>query len=238
MADLQKIVDDLSKLTVSEAADLAKRLEDKWRKERPTRSLSDEELKSAREDLEGGCAPQDFFSKVGVLAKKTTPKEWINEPRLHFLRDAMILAEFASHLDGARCVRLATEADTFPDGFVESAAGTLNVEVTEVDKKERRRGDEYKAGVAAGESVDDWEERAKKIPAELERVLLKKVGKRYSPKPTLVVYLNLGFGVPEERILSIVEDAKRRHERRNCDIHVLFYVSPTVIDQGQLFGVT
>src|SRR5471030_3152758 len=30
MADLQKIVDDLSKLTVLEAADLAKLLEEKW----------------------------------------------------------------------------------------------------------------------------------------------------------------------------------------------------------------
>src|SRR5215831_6386978 len=30
MADLQKIVDDLSKLTVMEAADLAKMLEEKW----------------------------------------------------------------------------------------------------------------------------------------------------------------------------------------------------------------
>jgi hypothetical protein len=222
MADLQKIVDDLSKLTVREAADLAKRLEEKWRKEHPTPSLSDEELKSARADLEAGCAPQDFFNKVGVLAKKTTPKEWFNEPRLHFLRDAMILAEFAKQLDGARFVRLATEADAFPDGFVETAAGTLNVEVTEVDKEERRRGDEYEAGVAAGESVDDWEERAKKIPGELERVLLKKVGKRYSPKPTLVVYLNLGFGVPEEKILSIIEDAKRRHAASFEGIYVLW----------------
>ena len=30
MADLQKLVDDLSKLTVLEAADLAKMLEEKW----------------------------------------------------------------------------------------------------------------------------------------------------------------------------------------------------------------
>ena len=48
MADLQKIVDDLSKLTVLEAADLAKMLEEKWQKSIPTSSLSDEELKSAR----------------------------------------------------------------------------------------------------------------------------------------------------------------------------------------------
>ena len=48
MADLQKIVDDLSKLMVLEAADLAKMLEEKWQKSIPTSSLSDEELKSAR----------------------------------------------------------------------------------------------------------------------------------------------------------------------------------------------
>jgi len=66
-------------------------------------------------------------------------------------------------------------------------------------------------GAASPESVDDWEERLKHIPAELERVLLKKVNKKYSPKPTLVVYLNLRFGVPEEKILSILEDAKRKH---------------------------
>jgi hypothetical protein len=222
MADLQKIVDDLSKLTVLEAADLAKRLEQKWEKERPTSSLSDEELKRARAELEAGCAPNDFFEKVGVLAKKSTPKEWFNEPRLQFLRDAMILAEFARQLDGAIRVRLTADADTFPDGFVETSAGTLNIEVTEVDKVERRRGDEYKLGVARPESIDDWEERAKNIPAELERVLLKKVNKNYSPKPTLVVYLNLGFGVPEDKILSIIEDAKRRHAGSFEGIYVLW----------------
>jgi hypothetical protein len=98
------------------------------------------------------------------------------------LRDAMILAEFARQLDGARRVRLATEADTFPDGFVEIAAGTLNVEVTEVDKEKRRRGDEYKAGVAAGESDDDWEERAKKIPGELERCASRPIGLSSVPR--------------------------------------------------------
>ncbi len=44
MADLQKIVDELSKLTVLEAADLAKILEDKWQKGIPASGLSDEDL--------------------------------------------------------------------------------------------------------------------------------------------------------------------------------------------------
>jgi large subunit ribosomal protein L7/L12 len=39
MADLQKIVDNLSKLTVLEAAELAKMLEEKWR--RPTSGTKD-----------------------------------------------------------------------------------------------------------------------------------------------------------------------------------------------------
>jgi hypothetical protein len=222
MADLQKIVDDLSKLTVFEAADLAKRLEEKWKKGTRTLTISDEELKRARTDLEAGCSPKIFFEKVGVLAKRATPVEWFNEPRWHFLRDAMTIAEFARQLEGTHNVRLVNEADAFPDGFVETSEGALNVEVTEVDKEERRRGDEYKRGTARPESVDDWEERLKSIPAELERVILKKVNKKYNPKPTLVVYLNLGFGVPEEKMLPIIEDAKRKHADSFEGIYVLW----------------
>jgi hypothetical protein len=81
---------------------------------------------------------------------------------------------------------LAPEDERFPDGFVATAESTLSVEVTEVDREGRRRGDEYKSGVPARESVHDWEQRAKAIPAELDRVILKKVNKHYRPPPTLV----------------------------------------------------
>jgi hypothetical protein len=223
MADLQKIVDDLSKLTVIEAAELANLLEEKWGKEIPAPGLSDEELKRARADLEVWCTPKAFFDKVGVLAKKTTPKEWFNMPRLRFLRDAMILGEFARQLEGARGVRLATEAERFPDGFVETSIGTLNIEVTEVDREERRRGDEYKAGVATIETPEEWEEQAKAIPVELDRVVQKKVDKHYNPAPTLVVYLNLnGHGARRVEIEKIIEDAKRKHASSFQGIHVLW----------------
>jgi len=223
MADLQKIVDDLSKLTVLRAADLAKMLEEKWGKERPTSGLSDEELRSARADLEAWCSPEEFFEKVGVLKKKTTTEELFNAPRLGFLLEAMILAEFAKQLDGARRVRLVAEADRFPDGFVETSDGTLSIEVTEVDRETRRRGDEYKAGIAPGGTVDDREEQAKAIPAELERVIVKKVNKHYSPAPTLVVYLNLNEnGTRRDEIHKIIEDAKRKHASSFQGIHVLW----------------
>ncbi len=139
MADLQKIVDELSKLTVLEAADLAKILEDKWQKGIPASGLSDEDLKSARANLEVWCSPQEFIQKIEVLAKKITSETLFNSPKLRFLLDAMILGEFARQLDDARRVRLTAAADRFPDGFVETVKGTLNIEVTEVTG---RHGDE------------------------------------------------------------------------------------------------
>jgi hypothetical protein len=223
VADLQKIVDDLSKLTVVEAADLSRMLEKKWGKELPTPSLSAEELKSARANLEVWRAPIQFFDEVAVLAKRTTSEELFNAPRLKFLLDAMILGEFGRQLEGTRRVRLATEADRFPDGFVETLDGILSIEVTEVDRETRRRGDEYKAGNRLGETVDDWGEQANAIPSELERVILKKVNKHYSPAPTLVVYLNLnGHGARKDEIESIIEDAKLKHGSSFQDIYVLW----------------
>jgi hypothetical protein len=142
---------------------------------------------------------------------------------LKFLLDAMIVGELAKHLDGARRVRLSTEAERFPDGFIETADGTLNIEATEVDRETRRRGEEYKTGITRGETAEGWEEQAKAIPTELERVINKKVEKNYNPKPTLVVYLNLnGHGARKDEIESIIENAKRKHAPSFQGIHVLW----------------
>ena len=151
------------------------------------------------EDLEqaSGLSPTEYESKRKKIRRRI---------------DAMILGEFASQLEGAVRVRLAAEADRFPDGFVETSNGTLSIEVTEVDRETRRRGDEYKAGVEPSDTVDDWEEQAKAIPAELERVILKKINKHYDPAPTLVVYLNLnGHGARKDEIENIIKEAKRKH---------------------------
>ena len=51
MADLQKIVDDLSTLTVLEAADLAKMLEEKW-------GVSAAAAVAVRGPGGGGCRPR------------------------------------------------------------------------------------------------------------------------------------------------------------------------------------
>ena len=185
--------------------------------------ISDEEIRKARADLAAWHAPQEFFTKVESISNKVTSKELFNSPKLGFLLDAMILAEYAVKLPGARSVRLATESERFPDGFVDTPDGTLNVEVTEADREGRRRGDEYKSGIVSRDSVVDWQEKAKAIPVELERVIKSKVNKNYDPKPTLVVYLNLDeYGTHQSEITKIIEDTKKRHASSFKDIHVLW----------------
>jgi hypothetical protein len=185
--------------------------------------LSPNNLKTARASLEVWCSPQTFFKKIEELAKTITTEELFNAPQLGFVLDAMILAQFAIKLEGAQKVRLATGGEKYPDGFVETPTGNLGIEVTEVDREARRRGDEYKSGAAPRDSADDSEEKAKVISTELERVIQKKVNKHYRPKPTLVVYLNLvDSGTPESEMLTIIEDAKHRHASSFKGIYVLW----------------
>jgi hypothetical protein len=119
--------------------------------------------------LEVWCSPQTFFKKMEDLAKTITTEELFNAPQLGFVLETMILAEFAIKLEGAQKVRLATGGEKYPDGFVETPTGNLGIEVTEVDREARRRGDEYKSGAAPRDSADDSEEKAKVISTELER---------------------------------------------------------------------
>jgi hypothetical protein len=134
-------------------------------------SLSDDELRIEREKLEIWCTPQEFHNTVDALAAKFSLEDRFNSPRLAFLRDAILLAEFALKLAGAKSVRLATMFDQFPDGFVTTQDNkTLKVEVTEADHEDRRRGDEYKAGGKAKERPSDESEGVNVISKELERV--------------------------------------------------------------------
>src|SRR5580704_13470609 len=97
-------------------------------------SVSDDELRIEREKLEVWCNPQAFHDKVDALAGKFSLEERFNSPRLAFLRDAILLTEFALKLGGATSVRLATVLDQFPDGYVTMQGNkTLKVEVTEAD---------------------------------------------------------------------------------------------------------
>jgi hypothetical protein len=173
-------------------------------------SVSDDELRIEREKLEVWCTPQEFHDKVDALAGKFSLEERFNSPRLSFLHDAILMAEFALKLDGAKSVRLATKFDQFPDGFVTTKDNkSLKVEVTEADHEDRRRGDEYKDGGKAKDRPSDDSEGVNVISKELERVIQKKARKRYNPKPTLVVYLNLDKQeIEESDVVAALENTR------------------------------
>jgi hypothetical protein len=144
------------------------------------------------------------------VAAKFSLEERFNSPRLAFLRDAILLSEFAIK-SGATSVRLATAVDQFPDGYVTvQGTKTLKVEVTEADHEDRRRGDEYKDGGKAKERNDS--KGVNLIAKELERVIQKKASKRYNPKPTLVVWLNLDKReIKESDVVAVLENTRSKY---------------------------
>jgi hypothetical protein len=178
----------------------------------PSKQLSDDELRIEREKLEAWCTPQEFHNQVDALAAKFSLEDRFNSPRLAFLRDAILLTEFALK-SGATSVRLAAEADQFPDGYVTvQGTKTLKVEVTEADHEDRRRGDEYKDGGKAKERPTDDSEGVNVIAKELERVIQKKARKRYNPKPTLVVWLNLDKQeIEESDVVAVLENTRSKY---------------------------
>jgi hypothetical protein len=186
--------------------------------------LSEHDLKIERANLEIWCTPQEFHNKVDTLAAKFSLEDRFNSPRLAFLRDAILLAEFALKLGGAKSVRLATEFDQFPDGFVTTQDNkTLKVEVTEADHEDRRRWDEYKEGGKAKERPTNESEGANVISKELERVIQKKTRKRYKPKPTLVVWVNLDKQeIQESDVVSVLNDSRGRHTASFENIFLLW----------------
>jgi hypothetical protein len=187
-------------------------------------SVSDDELQIEREKLEVWCTPQEFHTKVDALAAKFSLEERFNSPRLSFLHDAILMAEFSLKLDGAKSVRLATKSEQFPDGFVTAKDNkTLKVEVTEADHQDRRRGDEYKDGGKAKERPSDDSEGVNVIAKELERVIQQKARKGYNPKPTLVVWLNLDKQeIKESDVVAVLEDARTKYAGSFKKIFILW----------------
>jgi hypothetical protein len=187
-------------------------------------SLSDDELRIERKRLEVWCTPQEFHDKVDTLAAKFSLEDRFNSPRLAFLRDAILLAEFSLKHGKAISIRLAAESDQFPDGYVTvPGTKTLKVEVTEADHEDRRRGDEYKDGGKAKERPTDDSEGVNVIAKELERVIQRKARKRYNPKPTLVVWLNLDKQeIEEDDVVSVLDNARSRHAASFENIFILW----------------
>jgi hypothetical protein len=188
----------------------------------PPTSLTRDELKQARADLEGWLSPKDFGNRVEMLDRRVTSPEHLTSTGLKFLRDdAWILAEFV-RLVNVDSVRLAGEAERFPDGYVKVSGNCLKIEITEADRPGRRRGDEYKPD--APRVTCEPTNNAETVATALEQAIKNKAKKNYASPPTLVVNLNLGVHgnrEQETKLESLIAAVKKQYTSRFAGIYVL-----------------
>jgi len=85
------------------------------------------------------------------------------------------------------------------------------------------RGDEYRSGAQSLEAAEEWEEKIKAIRLELERIIQAKANKHYQPKPTLVVYLNLGASeTRQNEVETAFDEVRQKHSTSFEPIHILW----------------
>jgi hypothetical protein len=106
-----------------------------------------------------------------------------------FLRDAWIAGRVAMALS-SDSVRLVSAER--PDFEIACEGKIQQFEATEADMDGRRRGDEPQQLGLQPDPVENWRKRFEAIPAALDCVVAKKLGKQYPPSVGLVIYVNLG----------------------------------------------
>ncbi len=160
--------------------------------------------------------PEKMKHYVNDVNNYMGSKDFVNQAGIEFLRDAWVAAEFAD-LRVVRKVRLV--ADEWPDFELQISNRIDQFECVEADELSRRRGIEYReveelAGpdgiLIENDPVENWIERANKVPELLRRAVEKKIGKHYASKTQLLIYLNINeFGVRQQEIESCFQEATK-----------------------------
>ena len=156
----------------------------------PLERIPNETLEAWRVELSEWAQPDVFRSRVDELIVPLFRNRLFFRRRgLTFLREAWIAGRVATALSGDT-VRLVLAKR--PDFEIEYEGQIQQFEATEADMDGRRRGDEPEQLGPQPDPVENWRKKFEAIPAALDRVVAKKVGKEYPPSVGLVVYLNLG----------------------------------------------
>jgi hypothetical protein len=185
--------------------------------------LSTNEVPKAHDDLAMWRCPADFCQAVVGLHKRCRSRDLFNDPKMQFLRDAWVLAEFVECMPVDQ-VRLADRSERWPDGYVRVGNETKKIEITSANLPGRRLGNEYKfSGKPELDPVDNWMERAGAIPGALEKAISAKVAKRYGSAMWLIVYLNINeYGIQQAEVERAIIEIKHRHSASFEGLHVLW----------------
>lgn len=130
----------------------------------------------------------------------TPAHEFFTVPAYKKVREAISAAEFAARRpwDKDWQVRPVHEDEQFPDVELRSGDDIRSFEIVEADRENRRRGDEYRDAKDRPNELEFYDrgEEAAIALNEIHRVVKQKAAKRYSPKPHLLVHVNLSGGEP------------------------------------------
>jgi hypothetical protein len=184
--------------------------------------LTDAELDAGLRVLVEWQSSQDFSTATQALCRRCQSSDYFNRPKLKFLHDAYVIAEFANLLD-THGVRLADPSDQWPDGFVRLQDRIYNIEVTSTHGG-RRLGEEYRT--VSGPTLDpieNWIARADSIPKWLDEAIGDKSKKNYGSPCWLVVYLNISeYGVRQIETEQVIAATKARYSQAFQVISVLW----------------
>jgi hypothetical protein len=163
-----------------------------------------ETLDGWRIELSSWWPTKAFSSRVEEISapEHISRQVYFRQPGLAFLRDAWIASRVAFALSSAQ-VRLVPGER--PDFEIQTDGRVVQFEATEADMDGRRRGDEPDDSDWRPDPVEEWRKRFEAIPAALNRVVTKKIGKSYPPDTALVIYVNLGcYGAYVEEGIPIL----------------------------------
>ncbi len=144
--------------------------------------------------------PGELLEAAHSIRRSTPKDEFFCDPAFQPVREAIAAAEFATRRPWNRDwqVRPVPRDERFPDAELRCGKDVRPFEVVEADMETRRRCDEYRAAKDKPDQFKhyDPDEEVKRAFDEIDRVVRLKAAKRYSPKPNLLVYVNLSAGEP------------------------------------------
>jgi hypothetical protein len=183
-----------------------------------------EEQALSRSDLECWQTPAAFTAKVKKMAGAVKSDELFNRADKKFLREAMVVAELTKFRPTDE-VRLVPQNDQWPDAQIGPQKDPTNIEITEVLEEGRKRGLEYRTHQHPTNdyTADELNKRATAITDRLDDVIQDKVGKGYSAKCVLAIYLNISnFGVRQTEVEGEIAKIKAKYAKDFQEICILW----------------
>jgi hypothetical protein len=144
--------------------------------------------------------PEELREAAHAIRRSMPADKFFCDSAYQPVREAIVAATFATRRPWNRDwqVRLVPRCEQFPDTELRCGKDVRPFEVVEADRENRRRCDETRSAIGKPGHIDfyDPDEEAKQALNEIMRVVRLKAAKRYSPKPHLLVYVNLSGGEP------------------------------------------